>query len=112
MKALTARAGLGILNVLYVICVIAAGYVVLSVLYIAAAAVALAGLAGIIGLLIYIAAFPPIAFWFFLFGLVGACAFGVLMFIGLIYLGRLFNRGNMNFLRRNNQRISERGGKK
>jgi len=97
-RAFAASMGLGIANFFYVLCVVIVGYIAISALYIAAVSVGLSGLAVLVGAIIfgfgYTAAMVAAAILIGIF----LIALGVLMFIGVMQLAKLFRKANMKFL--------------
>jgi uncharacterized membrane protein len=108
-RAILSTAGLGIIDFLYVVFVVVTGYIVLSALYVAACSIGLAGFAGVGFCIAYFGTVGMFAGWAGIFGGGFLTALGVLGFIGLMQLGKLFRKGNMLFLSSISERI--KGGK-
>ncbi len=108
-RAIFSTAGLGIINFFYVVFVVVAGYIVLSALYIATCSIGLAGIAGLGFSLVNIGMMTNVAGWAGIFVSGILLALGVLSFIGLMYLGKVFKKGNMLFLNGISEKI--KGGK-
>ena len=97
-RAFAASAGLGLANFFYVVCIVITGYIIISALYITACSI---GLSGIAALVVSIAAgFGFGAWvWFSMFlCAIALVAIGVLLFIGVLQLAKLFRKANMKFL--------------
>jgi len=104
-RAILSSAGLGIIDFLYVVFVVVIGYIVLASLYIAACAIGLAGIAGLGFSIAYYAPAGLFLGWMGIFASGILIALGVLSFIGLMQLGKLFRKGNMLFLTSISERI-------
>lgn len=99
-KAFISSAGLGVINFLYVLFVVAVGYIVIALLYIADCAVGLAALAAFAWTLVFFATIGVLAGWFGIFAGLGLVFLSALGFIGLMQAARQFKKANMYFLNR------------
>ena len=108
-RAILSSAGLGIIDFLYVVFVVITGYAVLSGLYVATCSIGIAGLAGLGFSIAHFGTVGVMAAWLGIFASGFLIALGVLFFIGLMQLGKLFRKGNMLFLSGISERI--KGGK-
>lgn len=97
-RAFAASAGLGIANFFYVLCVVVVGYIVISSLYIAACSVGLSGLATLAASVIFGYSYGAVLVIGLILSAIALIAVGVLMFIGIMHLSRLFRKANMKFL--------------
>jgi len=97
-RAVFASAGLSIVNFFYAICVVAVGYIVIASLYIAVVSVGLSGLAAVVMSIIFAGGFGAAAVGAGIASGIALAALGVLGFIGVMQLAKLFRRGNMAFL--------------
>lgn len=97
-RAFAASAGLGIANFFYVLCVVVVGYIVISSLYITACSIGISGLATIAASLIFGYSYGAILVIGFILCGIALIAVGVLMFIGIMQLAKLFRKANMRFL--------------
>lgn len=97
-RAFAASAGLGIANFFYVLCVVVVGYIVVSALYVAACSVGISGIATLVAVAIFGFGYSAVLVIGYLLAGVALIAIGVLMFIGIIQLAKLFRKANMKFL--------------
>lgn len=104
-------AGLGTVNALYAIFVVGIGYVVIGSLYITAVSVGLGGIAAIVVSAFMYANLGAMMLLSILSGTALICI-GILFFIGIMHLSKLFHRGNMTFLNRISDKIKEAGANK
>ncbi len=107
VKAILASSGLGIVNSLYAICVVAVGYIVIASLYLAVCVMAIGGLGGVVMSIVAFGAYGAQAVWLGIlisFALVALCVLG---FSGIQKLAGLFKKGNLRFL--NMARIGLKG---
>ncbi len=104
-------AGLGTVNALYAIFVVGVGYIVISALYITAVSIGLAGLAAIAASALSFAGMGIIVLVGILIGIVLICL-GIMFFIGIMAMSKVFHKGNMAFLNRISDKIKEAGVRK
>ncbi len=104
-------AGLGTVNALYAIFVVGVGYIVIASLFITAVSVGLAGIAAIAASALSFAGLGIIVLVGFLIG-IALISMGVLFFIGIMSLSKIFHKGNMAFLNKISDKIKEAGVKK
>lgn len=109
--AFLSAAGLGTVNALYAIFVVGIGYIVISALYITAVSIGLAGLAATVIAAMSFAGMGIIVLVGILIGIVLICL-GIMFFIGIMALARIFHKGNMAFLNRISDKIKEAGVRK
>ena len=101
-------AGLGTVNALYAIFVVGVGYIVISALYITAVSIGLAGLAAIAASALSFAGMGIIVLVGILIGIVLICL-GIMFFIGIMAMSKVFHKGNMAFLNGISDKIKEAG---
>ncbi len=104
-KAFFSSAGLGIIDFLYVVFVVVTGYIVIGALYIAVCSVGIAGVAGLGFSIMNFGAAGMVTGFLGIFGSGLLIALGVMAFVGLLHLGRVFKKGNMRFLSGISERI-------
>ena len=109
--AFISAAGLGTVNAFYAIFVVGVGYVVISTFYITAVAIGLGGIAAMFYVPIALAGTGAIA-WLAIFTGIALISISILFFIGIMYLSKVFHRGNMAFLNRISDKIKEAGARK
>ena len=97
-RAVAASASLGLVNFFYMVCVVIVGYIVISALYIAACSVGISGVAVIVGAAIFGLSWGSLAFAGLILAGIALIALGVLLFIGILQLAKLFRKANMRFL--------------
>ena len=97
-KAFAASAGLGIANFFYVLCVVVVGYIVIGSLYVTACAVGVSGLATLVAVAIFGSGYGALAIASYVLAGIAVAAIGVLMFIGILKLAKIFRIANMKFL--------------
>lgn len=98
IKAFASSAGLGVLNFLYVLCVVVVGYIVIASLYIAVCSAGLGAFAAIGWTIVFFGAIDGFAAWLGIFAGIGLLALCVLGFIGIMQVTKQFKRANMYFL--------------
>jgi uncharacterized membrane protein len=105
MRAFASSAALGTINFLYVLFVVVVGYVVIAAFYTAAVAVGLAGAATLVAGIPYATLMGSGLAWAAAFAGVAVICLGILAFIGIMKLAKLFKRANMAFLNNTSKRI-------
>ena len=104
-KAFVSSAGLSILNLLYMLCVVVVGYIAIAGLYITVCSVGLAAIAVIVSTLIFVGVLGAIPVLLFLFTSIGLLALSILGFIGIMQTAKQFRRGNMYFLNKSSREM-------
>lgn len=107
-KAVLSTAGLGIIDFFYVMFVVITGYVGIASFYIAVCAVGLSAIAALVFSSVYIGAVGILPGIFCILASIVLLGLSVLGFIGLMQLGKLFRKGNMQFLNSISERIKGR----
>ena len=107
-RAFAASASMGIVNFFYVLCIVIVGYIVIAALYIAACSIGLSGIGVLIVAAIFGLGYGSLAFAALILAAIALVAMGVLMFIGIIQLAKLFRKANMKFLNMTKRRINGR----
>ena len=97
-KAFFSTAGLGILNFLYVLCVVVIGYILIAVLYFTVCVIGLSAIGTLAVTLVSFSMIGALAAWLFILSSLGLLALSVLGFIGIMQTAKQFRKGNMYFL--------------
>lgn len=108
LKAFFYVCGLGAVNTLYAICVVAVGYIAISAFYIAAVAIGLAGLAAFVSAIATLFGIGSMM-WAAIFTSCAVICISILFFIGTMSLTKLFRRANMAFLNKTSIKMKEEG---
>ncbi|MHB1313998.1 MAG: DUF1700 domain-containing protein [Christensenellales bacterium] len=108
--AFVSSAGLGVVNFLYVLFVVAVGYIVIASLYIAVCAAGVAALGVLVLTLMQFVAMGATATWLFAFGSICLLSLSALGFIGLMQLSKQFKKANMAFLNKISSSMKRRNG--
>ncbi len=107
-RAFAASAGLGIVNFLYVLCVVIIGYILIGVFYITVCSAGVGALAALAISIIFGGAYGVPALWLAIFTSAGLAALSVLGFIGTMQIAKVFRRANMSFLNMTKRGIKRR----
>lgn len=107
-RAFAASTGLGFANFFYVLCVVIVGYIVISTLYITVCSIGLSGLVALAASILFGGVYGPLVVFAAIFTSIALIAIGVLGFIGILQLSKLFRRANMSFLNMTRRGIRRR----